>query len=99
MATAIGFLLAAVTRDMMSVMSWGMLVIIVLAIPAIGILIPGTLTSWGQAIPSFYLVDTIHRVSNFGAGWAESGRNLITLLVYDVALFAVGIAVLRRKLS
>ena len=98
MATAIGFLLAAVARDMMTVMAWGMLVIIILAIPAIGVLIPGTLTSWSQAIPSFYLVDTIHRVSNFGAGWAESSANLITLLIYDIVLFAAGIAVLRRKL-
>lgn len=99
MATSIGFLLAAVTRDMMSVMSWGMLVIIILAIPAVGVLIPGTLTTWSQAIPSYYLVDTIHQVGNFGASWAETGGNLITLLVYDVVLFGLGIWILRRKLT
>ncbi|MCB0026486.1 MAG: ABC transporter permease [Anaerolineales bacterium] len=99
LATAIGFLLASVARDMMSVLAWGILVIILLAIPAFGVLVPGLLTNWSQAIPSFYLVDTIHRAANFGAGWGDTGGNLLILAVYNVVLFGLGIWVLRRKLA
>ena len=99
MATAIGFLLASVARDMMSVMAWGVLVILLLAIPAIGVLIPGLLTGWSQAIPSFYLVDTVHRAANFGVSWGAASGNLLILAVYNVVLFGLGIWALRRKLA
>ncbi len=77
--TGLAFLIASVARDMMGVMAWGMLLLIVLAIPAFTILFPATASSWVEAIPTFYLVDTLHRAINFDATWAEVARNLVIL--------------------
>lgn len=57
----LGFLVGSISHDLMSAISWGMLVIIVLAIPALTVLLPGFITSgWIRLIPSYYLVDTVH---------------------------------------
>ena len=51
-----------------------------------------------RAIPSFYLVDTLHRVLNFDAGWSDMITNLVVLLVTGMAMLALGTTVLQRKL-
>ncbi len=97
LATGLGFLIASMARDMMSVLSWGMLAIIVLSIPTFNVLLPGTISDWIQAIPSFYLVDTVHRVVNFGDSWADVFQSLIILAGSAIAFLALGMVVLRRK--
>ena len=97
LVTGLGFLLASVARDMMSVMAWGLLVIVILALPAFNVLLPGFVSGWVKAIPSYYLVDTVHRVANFGAGWGEVAQNLLLLLASALAAGAIGAFVLRRR--
>ena len=97
LVTGIGFLLASVGKDMMSVMGWGFIALIILAVPSFGIVFPGTISGWAEIIPSYYLVDTIHRVSNFGAGWNDIGYNLLILLGFDMAFIYAGIITLGRK--
>jgi len=58
---------------------------------------PGAVTGWVKVIPSYYLVDTVHRVANFGAGWGDVWLNLLILLGCDLALTWIGIIALRRK--
>lgn len=98
LVTGISFLIASVARDMMSVISWGSLVIIVLGIPSVSIMFPGTISNWVELIPSFYLVDGLHRVVNFGAGWADMSQHLLILLVVGIGLLVLGTSVLRSKL-
>ena len=99
LVTGVGFLLASAGRDLLSVMSWGILALLVLMIPSIGILIPGVVSGWVRAIPSHYLVDTVHRVANFGAGWGDVGVNLLALLAFSIAFFWLGGAVLKRRFT
>lgn len=99
LVTGVGFLIASVSHDMMSVMSWGMLAIILLGIPSISIMFPGTISDWVRVIPTHYLVDTLHRVVNFGAGWAEVWPNLLMLLVLSLVLLSTGVTVLGRKVQ
>jgi ABC-2 type transport system permease protein len=82
---------------MMSVMGWGVLAILILVIPSLNIALPGLVTGWIKLIPSFYLVDTVHQVINFGAGWADVGGNLLILLAFSLAFLALGVLALRRK--
>lgn len=98
LVTGVGFLIASAARDMMSVVSWGLVAIMLLGIPAVGIMFPGTISDWVRVIPSYYLVDTLHRVVNFGAGWADVGANLLVLFGSGVALLMVGAGVLKGKL-
>jgi ABC-2 type transport system permease protein len=97
MVTGLGFLLASVSRDMMSVLAWGILLIVILSIPAITIMLPNLISPWVRLIPSYYLVDTINQVVNFGAGWSDVAQNLLILLGISLAFLAVGVLALRRK--
>jgi len=99
LVTGIGFLLASAGKDLMSVMAWGLPAIIVLAVPAFGVLFPGTVSGWVKVIPSYYLVNTVHLSSNFGFGWGDIWQNMLILLGFDIAFIGLGIMVLRRKLT
>ena len=97
LVTGVGFLIASLAKDMMSVLAWGVLALVILIIPAMGVLFPGVITGWVEAIPSYYVVDTVDRASNYAAGWGDLWRNLVILLAYDAALLAAGMAALRRR--
>jgi len=97
LVTGIGFLIAALSKDMMSVMAWGIVTLIPLFIPSFSIMFPGTVTGWVKVIPSYYLVDTVHRVANFGAGWGDVWLSLLILLGFDLAIAWIGITALGRR--
>lgn len=97
MVTGLGFLLASVSKDIMSVMAWGVPVILLLSLPAIGLLLPGLITDWVKAIPSHYLIDTVYRAVNLNLSWADAVPNLLILLAFALVFMGLGIVVLRRK--
>jgi len=97
MVVGAGFLLASLTRDVMSVTGWGILIIIVLAIPGFGVAIPGLISNWAKVIPSYYLTDTVSRVANYSAGWGDVGTNLAILAGITVVVVWAGMFTLRRR--
>jgi ABC-2 type transport system permease protein len=97
LVTGIGLMIGAVGRDMMSALAWGVLAILVLTLPALGVLLPGVISNWVKAIPSYYLVDTIYQVMNFDAGWREMWTNLLILFAFGLVFCGLGIAALGRK--
>lgn len=99
MVTGIGFMIASVSKDMMAVMSRGILAMLVLAIPAFNVLLPGLTTDWIKGLPTYYLVDPIHRVVNFGAGWGDVAGQLGMLVLFAAAFLAIGIGVLKRRFA
>ncbi len=99
MAVGVGFLLAALARDVMAVTGWGVLVFVVLAIPGIGALIPGLLSGWAKVIPSYFLTDTLSRVADYGGGWGDVGGNLAILAAFTAATVVLGVIALRRRFA
>jgi ABC-2 type transport system permease protein len=97
MAVGVGFLLASLARDVMSVTGWGILVLIILAIPGFGTAIPGLISDWAKVIPSYYLTDTVNQVANYSAGWGEVGTNLAILAAFTAAVIWLGMFTLRRR--
>jgi len=97
LVTGIAFIIASLAKDMMSVMAWGVVTLIPLLIPSTSVIFPGAITGWVKVIPSYYLVDTVHRVANFGAGWGDVWLNLLILVGFDLAIVWIGIMALRRK--
>ncbi|MFC2070513.1 ABC transporter permease [Chloroflexota bacterium] len=97
MVTGIGFIIAALSKDFMSVLAWGMVTLIPMFIPSFGVMFPGAVTGWIKFIPSYYLIDTVHRVANFGAGWGDIWTNLLIIIILDLVLVWIGIMALRRK--
>ncbi len=97
MATAIGFLIGSLARDFMSVLAWGMILFIILLVPAFGIMFPGTVTGWVEYIPSYYLVDLVHRVAGFGAGWGDVWLNIAVLSGFSTLVLLAGMYGIRSK--
>jgi len=97
LVTGIGFLLASVSTDIMSVMAWGVPAILLLSLPAIGIVLPVLTTEWVKILPSYYLIETVYQAAVLNVGWAGVGSNLLILLAFALAFMGLGIVVLRRK--
>ena len=97
MATGISFLISAYARDFMSVLSWSIPALVILIIPTFSIMFPGAITDWIKVIPSYYIVDTMHRVANYGSGWGDIWLNLLILLGFTAVIMFAGILLLRRK--
>ncbi len=99
LVTGVGFIIAALSKEFMSVLGWGVLGFIVLLIPSFSVIAPGVITDWIKIFPTYYLVDTVHRAANFSSGWGDVGVNLLILLGFSLAILWIGIILLRRKLQ
>jgi ABC-2 type transport system permease protein len=99
LATGVGFLLASTGKDLMGILAWGVLAILVLSLPAFGIIFPGTISNWVKVIPSYFLVDTVNRAINYGISIGTAMSNLAILLVIDLVIIWLGTVALRRKLA
>jgi len=99
MVTGLAFLIASVSRDLMSVIAYGTLVVIVLGIPAFTIIFPGPVSGWIRVIPSFFLVDTLHRAVNFNIGWSGNLNNMLFLIGFNMVFVSLGIITLKRKVT
>ncbi len=97
LTTGVSFFISVKARDFMSVLSWSFPVLIILIIPSFSVIFPGALTGWVKAIPTYYLVDTVHRAANFGSGWGDVWVNLLILFGFTALIFWAGLYVLRRK--
>ncbi len=98
LVTGLAFLMGSAARDMMGVIGWGVPAIVILSIPSFGVVFPGSVSSWVQIIPSYYLVDAVHQLANLGAGWGDVWQNLAILLGFDLALVPLGLITLQRKM-
>jgi ABC-2 type transport system permease protein len=99
LVTGFGFLLASTGGDLMGILAWGVLVILILSLPAIGILFPGMITDWVKLIPSYFLVDTVNRAINYGISTSLAISNLALLLLIDLAILWLGTFALRRRFA
>ena len=97
LVTGIGFLIASLAKDMMSVLAWGVLALVILVIPSMGTMFPGVITAWVKVIPSYYVVDTVDQVASYGSGWPDIWQNLLILLAFDGAFLLIGMVALRRR--
>lgn len=93
----IGFLLASLARDTNAVTGWGITILILLAVPGFGAVVPGLLAGWAKVIPSYFLIDTVNRVANYGAGWGEVASNLSIMVGITAVLVIGGLMALRRR--
>lgn len=96
--TGLAFLIASASRDFLGVMAWSILIIILMMIPSYGVVFPGVINNWAKILPSYYMVDTIHQVVNFGASWDAVWGNLLILFVMGMAFMGAGMLVMERKL-
>lgn len=99
LVTGLAFIIAALSRDFTSVMGYSVIFLLVLMIPAITVIFPAIATEWVELIPTFYLVDALHRVLNYGADWGDVGAHLLTLAIVSLLFLGLGSLALRRRLQ
>jgi ABC-2 type transport system permease protein len=92
-------IVGATGRDFISTLFYGMAFMVPLLIPAFAALFPGTAAAWVRVLPSYPLVRGLVDVTTYGQGWSETLPELGALLLWCIALFALGWTVLRRKVQ
>jgi len=97
LVTGISFIIASLSKDFMSSIGWIFIALIIMVIPAVGIMMPGTITSWAKIIPSYYVVLPVHQAVHYGSGWTNAYPYLLALAGFDLAFVWIGITSLRRK--
>jgi len=95
--TGIGMITGAAGKDFFSTLFYNMLFVLPLMIPAFSVLFPGTAAAWVQAMPSYPIIDTLNEAISYGAGWSDVAGSLVVALAWAVAVYVVGLLVLRRK--
>ncbi len=99
LVTGVAFLISSVSKDFLSLLAWTIPAFFILLVPSFSILFPGAITNWVKILPTYYLVDTVHRVANFSSGWGDIWLNLLVLLAYCLVITWTGISVLRRRVG
>ncbi len=94
---SIGFFIGSISKDMMSAIAWGVLFFIILFVPSMNVIAPGSLTEWVRIIPSSFLVDSLHGVINFGDSFKEIYKFLLALFGSAAIFFGVSTVILRRR--
>ena len=97
LVTGLSFLVASLARDTMSVIAWSTLLLIVLSLPAFIIMIPGLESGIITFIPSYFLVEILHRTLNYDIGWAGNANNILYLIGANIFFVLLGIVTLSRK--
>lgn len=99
LVTGFGMIAGSFGRDFLGTMLVAMLFMIPLMIPAFAALFPGTAPTWVRILPTYGLVEAIIRVTVDGDGLLEIAPALLMLAAWGAAVFAVGAAVLRRRVA
>lgn len=99
MVTGLAFYIASISKDLMTVVAWGSLSIVILFLPIFTIIFPGLVSGWVKIIPSFSIVDILHRAVNFDIGWSGNLNNLMLLVGFNIVFISLGIMTLKKKLK
>lgn len=99
LVTGFGLLAGSTGRDFIGIVFWSMLFMIPLAIPAVGLLFPGTASTWVQALPTYGLVQAILRATAYGESLGTYLPDVGSLAAWCVVVFGAGWIVLRRRLE
>lgn len=97
LTTGTSALLAAFSNDMMSLVSKGVFVMIIMVFPLFGILFPGMMSSWMRFFPTYMLAQSLHLLLNQQAIWIDSIFQICSLSVISIIIFFVGITCIRRN--
>ena len=98
MMAGIGMLTGAAGHDFIGTLFYGMGFLLVLMVPAIGALFPGSAAAWVQVIPSYGLVEAMVGSSVYGLGFADLAGPLLAAAGWVVVVFMLGWWALGRKL-
>jgi len=95
--TSLAMIAGAAGKDFMGQVFYTMFLTVPLLIPAFALLFPGTAATWVTLMPTYPLLDVLVGVTVHDAGWPEVYSSMALAFGWAMALYAVGLAVLKRK--
>ena len=95
---AIGMLTGAAGKDFIGTLFYGIVFLLVLMVPAIAQIFPGTAAWWIQVLPSYGLMQAMTGSSVYGLGFGDLAGHLAAAAAWTAVIFALGWWVLGRKL-
>lgn len=98
MMAGVGMLTGAAGHDFIGTLFYGMGFLLVLMVPAVGALFPGSAAAWVQVMPSYGLVEAMVGSSVYGLGFADLAMPLLAAAGWVVVVFMLGWWALGRKL-
>ena len=99
MVAGIGMLTGAAGKDFMSTLLYGMVCMVLLAIPAFAALFPGTASPWIKILPSYGIVEGLVGTTVYGKGWSDSVPFLVLIIVWVIIILGSGLLVLKNKVE
>jgi ABC-2 type transport system permease protein len=99
MVTGIGMITGSAGKDFMATLLYGMIFMVLLAIPAFGPLFPGMTSPWVKVLPSYGIVEGMLGTVIYGRGWAESVPYLVWIIAWDIIIVGSGLLVLKKKVK
>ena len=99
MVTGLAFLIASISKNMMTVVGWGTLLFVAFLIPGFAVIFLGPVSGWIKVIPSFFLVDILHRAVNFNIDWGGNLNSIMFLIGFNIVFAFLGIITLKRKVA
>ena len=99
MVAGIGLITGAAGKDFMGTLLYGMIFMVLLAIPAFAPLFPGMASPWVKVLPSYGIVEGMVGTAIYGKGWGESAPYLALIIVWDIVIVGSGLLVLKKKVE
>jgi len=99
MTVGLAFIIGAVSRDFMSMVMISFIPFIVLMIPSLVLLDPGLSSPMIKAIPTYWLLEPLNGILNYGMRLSDYTSSLLYLVLFTVVFFILGFVILRRRLA
>ncbi|MBC7252793.1 MAG: ABC transporter permease [Actinobacteria bacterium] len=93
------FILGAVSRDFMSMAMISLVPFLLLMLPAFVLLYPGFTSPLLKAVPTYYLVEPLNGILNYGKGLSDYPFSIFALCLFSLFFFWLGWYILRRRLT
>ena len=98
MTVGLAFILGAVSRDFISMVMVSLIPFVVLAVPGLVVMDPGFSSPVMKAIPTYYMVEPLNGILNYGMGLSDYIGSIIYLVLFIIGFFILGFVILKRRL-
>jgi hypothetical protein len=99
MTVGLAFIIGAVSRDFMSMVMISFIPFVVLLIPSLVLLDPGLSSPIIKLIPTYWLLEPLNGIMNYGMGLSDYLSSLLYLVLFAVVFFILGYMILKRRLA
>jgi hypothetical protein len=99
MMSSVGMIAGAAGGDFMQTLFHSTILIAPLMVPAFAVIFRGSASPWVMALPSYGLIEAMVGAVGYGRGWGELAPYIGLTAAWDVALFGIGLSILKRKVE